>query len=238
MRYDRSGTAKWIVFLLSAAARAESSPDPVVPLTPSPFNEERILGIMPNFQTVSDPDRAFVPLTPKQKWALAAKATLDPFNLASAAMGAGFSQMGNQTPKYGWGGGAYGARYGAAFADFATQNLFSAGVLANLLHQDPRYFRKGPRSSIPARLAYSVSRLAIARNDAGKQVFNASGIFGMGLGIAASNLYYPSSSVSGEVMAGRLSTSLLGGIIGNLTSEFWPDIQRSFFHRQRRQRSE
>ncbi len=59
-------------------------------------------------------------------------------------MAAGFSQMGNQTPKYGEGGRAYGKRVGAALADFGTQNVFSAGLLANLLHQDPRYYRKGP----------------------------------------------------------------------------------------------
>jgi len=31
-------------------------------------------------------------------------------------------------------------------------------------------------------------------------------------------------------MAGRLYTSLLGGVIGNVTSEFRPDIQQKFFH--------
>jgi hypothetical protein len=65
--------------------------------------------------------------------------------------------------------------------------------------------------------------------DSGKPSFNASGIFGMVLGIAASNAYYPSASVRGEVMAARLSTSLTGGVIGNLMSEFWPDIQKKFF---------
>jgi hypothetical protein len=212
---------------------AGSSPEPVIPLSPSPFNEARILGVMPNFQTVSDPDRPVVPLTPKQKWALAVKSTVDPFNVFSAALGAGFSQMANQTPKYGYGRGAYGERFGAAFADFGTQNLFSAGVMATLLHQDPRYFRRGPRSKVLARAAYSVSRLVVARQDSGRQTFNASGIFGMTLGIAASNLYYPSSSVRGEVMVGRLSTSLMGGVIGNLTAEFWPDVQKTLFHRKK-----
>jgi hypothetical protein len=54
----------------------------------------------------------------------------------------------------------------------------------------------------------------------------------MMMGIAASNLYYPSASVRGTVMAGRLYTSLLGSVIGNVTSEFWPDVQKKFFHRK------
>jgi len=44
---------------------------------------------------------------------------------------------GNEDPKYGNGGAAYAKRYGAAMADFTTQNLFSAAVLASVLHQDP-----------------------------------------------------------------------------------------------------
>jgi hypothetical protein len=52
------------------------------------------------------------------------------------------------------------------------------------------------------------------------------------LGIAASNLYYPAVSVRGSVMACRVSTSLSGGIMGNLMSEFWPDLQKRFFHKR------
>ena len=200
---------------------------------PSPFNGRRIFGVMPDYQTVRDPDVHVAPLTVKQKWSLAWKETVDPFNLASAVMAAGFSQMGNQTPKYGEGGAAYGMRVGAAEADFATQNFFSAGLMASLLHQDPRYYRRGPGHPIVSRVLYSVSRLVITPMDSGKSSFNASGIFGMALGIAASNAYYPSASVRGEVMAGRVTTSLTGGVIGNLMSEFWPDIQKKFFAKSR-----
>jgi hypothetical protein len=141
-------------------------------------------------------------------------------------MTAAFSQAGNQTPKYGEGGVAYAQRFAAAVADGATQDVFSAGVLANLLHQDPRYYRMGPQAGILKRAVYSVSRLAIARQDSGKAAFNASGLGGMALGIAASNLYYPSASVHGYVMAERLTTSLTGGVVGNLMSEFVPDLQQ------------
>jgi hypothetical protein len=202
---------------------------------PATFNEERILGVIPDFQTVTDPGHAAPPLTARQKWKLGLKETVDPFNVLNAALGAAFSQAGNQTPKYGEGGAAYGKRFGAALADFGTQNFFSAGVLASVLHQDPRYFRKGPGCSVPRRIVYSVSRLVITRQDSGSAAFNASGIFGMMLGIGASNLYYPSASVHVRVMCGRLETSLFGGVSGNLLSEFWPDLQRKFFHKRNRQ---
>jgi hypothetical protein len=220
--------------------RAEPAADPSAILPAPPAIEmpaavqtgDRILGVIPNYQTVNDATSPVAPLTPRQKWNLALRETLDPFNIANSVVGAGFSQMGNQTPKYGQGGRAFSLRFGAAWADLATQNFFSAGVLATVLHQDPRYYRRGPRSGVMKRVAYSVSRLAVARQDSGRNAFNASGIFGMGLGIAASNAYYPAQSVRGEVMLARLSTSVTGGIIGNLMSEFWPDIQKKFFHKR------
>ncbi len=210
---------------------------PVIPLIPitsppalDPMNSQRIMGVIPDYQTVRDPNAAFVPLTAKQKWSLAFKENIDPFNIVSAAMAAGFSQRDNQTPKYGEGGRAYGKRFGAALADFGTQNIFSAGLLANLLHQDPRYYRKGPGTGMVKRVIYSASRIVIARQDTGASAFNASGVFGTMMGIGASNLYYPAGSRCLAVMLGRLNTSFSGGIMGNMMSEFWPDLQKKFFH--------
>jgi len=205
--------------------------EPVKPAAPV-FNEDRILGVMPDYQTVRDTTHGVVPLSIKQKWTLAAKESLDPFNIATAFLTAAESQAGNQTPKYGEGWPNYGRRVAAAQLDFATQNFFSAGVMATILHQDPRYYRRGPQSTFVHRIFYSVSQLAIAHQDSGRAAFNGSGLGGMALGIAASNLYYPSVSRTGTVTAGRVLTSLLGGITGNLMSEFWPDIQQKFFHRK------
>jgi hypothetical protein len=197
-----------------------------------PLNEERILKVIPDYQTVEDTSHPVAPMTAAEKWDLGWRETVDPFNIATAAMTAAFSQRGNQTPKYGEGWLNYGRRFGAAVGDFGTQNFFSAGVFATLLHQDPRYFREGPSSGVARRVWYSASRLFVCRNDAGRPVFNSSNLLGMSLGIAASNLYYPSASRTGTVMAGRIETSLFGGVTGNLMSEFWPDLQRKFFHRK------
>ena len=241
----RSYRGPWLalpVLLAGASASlpcpaAEAGPDPmaILPAPPEPSlpvaGAERILGVIPNYQTVNDSTVPVAPLTAKQKWALALKETIDPFNIANAAFGASFSQAGNQTPKYGVGSSAYAKRFGAAIADLGTQTFFSTAVLASLLHQDPRYYRRGPQSGVMKRIAYSLSRLAVTRQDSGRTAFNASALGGMALGIAASNAYYPAASVRGSVMMERVSTSLTGGITGNLLSEFWPDIQQKFFHK-------
>jgi hypothetical protein len=197
---------------------------------PSTSTDDRIFGIIPNYQTVSDPQQKIVPLTVKQKFGLFAKESFDPFTFTAAAVGAALSQADNDHPKYGRGAGPYGERLGAAVADVTTQNFFSDAVLASLLHEDPRYFRRGPEYRFWPRVGYALSRVVVTRTDAGKTRFNNSGIFGMAMGIALSNAYYPNSSVSGNVVAVRLGTSLVSSALSNILPEFWPDIKQKFFH--------
>jgi hypothetical protein len=208
--------------------RGSETMRPVAPV----FNQDRILRVLPDYQTVRDTTHWVAPLSVKQKWTLAVKETVDPVNIATAFFTAAESQYGNQTPKYGEGWANYGRRAGAAQLDFASQNFLSAGLLATLLHQDPRYFRRGPQSKFIRRICYSIGQLVIARQDSGRQSFNASNIGGMAMGIAASNLYYPAASRNGTVMASRVWTSMMGGAVGNLMSEFWPDVQQKFFKRK------
>jgi hypothetical protein len=198
----------------------------------APLNEERILKVIPDYQTVEDSSRPVAKLTPAEKWRLGVREAVDPFNIVNAAMTAAFSQHDNQTPRYGEGWANYSKRFGAAVGDFGTQSLLSAGVFATLLHQDPRYFRRGPAAGVLPRAWYSITRLFVCRNDAGQSTFNASNLLGMATGIAASNMYYPSASRNGTVMGSRVETSLLGSISGNLLAEFWPDVQRKFLKKK------
>lgn len=240
--YSALAVAVWcaVTFVASGQESSDRTADlatsevrPAIPTAvPVPFNETRILKIIPDFQTVEESSRGVAPLTAAAKWRLGLKAAVDPFNIGSAAMTAAFSQHKNQTPSYGEGWANYGKRFGAAVADFGTQSFLSAGVFATLLHQDPRYFRKGPGAGKLSRTVYSITRLFVCRSDAGRSVLNASNLLGMSTGIAISNLYYPSASRTGTVMAGRIQSSLLGGLTGNLLSEFWPDVQHKFFRKK------
>jgi hypothetical protein len=187
--------------------------------------DERIMGVIPNYMTVSNPDTTFVPLTPKQKWDLFVRSGVDPYTFFSALLAAGFSQNGNNDPRYGIGWGPYGERFGAAMADFNTQNFYQGYALAVLLHEDPRYFRRGPRSGILFRVGYSLSQAVTCRTDSGKRTFNFAGVAGMGMGIVTSDLYYPEASRNGSVIWSRVGSSMTGTAIGNLMSEFWPDIR-------------
>ena len=206
--------------LLSQNASTETPPPA------APVDTERILGVIPNYQTVTDPHKAATPLTVKQKFELFAKETIDPFTAGAAVAGAALSQSDNDAPKYGHGSGPYAERFGAAVADVTTQNFFSDAVMSSLLHEDPRYFRLGAEYHFWHRLGYSLSRVAITRTDAGKDRFNYSGVIGMSMGIALSNAYYPASSVNGTEVASRFGTSLVSSALSNILPEFWPDIRQ------------
>ena len=192
----------------------------------------RILGVIPNYQTVNDPHQKIVPLTVKQKFGLFAKETFDPFVVGAGICGAALSQRDNGDPKYGEGWGPYAQRFGAAVTDIATQNFFQDAVLASAFHEDPRYFRKGPEFKFWNRLSYAVGRVFITRTDKGHATFNYSGIIGMSMGIALSNAYYPPGSVNAGEVGYRFGSSLIGSALGNILPEFWPDVHEKLFHRK------
>jgi len=232
------------LLLLPAYPLLPQSP-PVLPQSPpgnaadtarsaaSSTADSRILGVIPNYQTVSDPQQGITPLSVKQKFGLFARETFDPFIAISSAAGAALSQADNDHPQYGQGSGPYAERFGAAVADVTTQNFFSDAVLASLLHEDPRYFRRGREYRFWPRLGYAISRVVITRTDAGKPTFNYAGVFGMAMGIALSNAYYPARSANGSVDVTRLGTSLVSAALSNILPEFWPDIRQKFFGRKR-----
>lgn len=206
--------------------QSQTPPDPVVPVQPpDPISNDRILGVIPNFQTVSDPQTPYTPLAVRDKFRLFLKESFDPYTIATGAAGAAISQTDNDDPKYGYGFKAYMQRFGAAQADITSQNFFQDGVLASWFHEDPRYFRQGPANSVLHRIVYAMSRAVITRRDSGKDSFNFSGILGMEMGIALSNAYYPPKSVNGEEVAYRTLTSFAATALGNLLPEFWPDIK-------------
>lgn len=236
-----AGTALWLSclcapLLLHAQTPVQNPADQpgVIQAIPTtvPQSYERILGIIPNYQTVSDPTLPYIPLRVRDKWKLFVRETVDPYTFASSAAGAALSQIDNGNPKYGYGFKPYLQRFGAAQADVTTQNFFSDAVLASLFREDPRYFRRGPAYSVLNRIGYALSRVVITKRDSGRDSFNFSGIVGTGMGIVLSDAYYPPRSVGGGELESRIVTSLAATAMGNLLPEFWPDIKQKLANRK------
>jgi len=153
--------------------------------------QQRVLGFIPNFYVVYDSKNA-VPLTTKLKFQMAYKAATDPVSVIGAAALAGMNQAGD-TPNYRQGAVGYGERFGAVYADGATDIMLGGAILPALLHQDPRYFYQGTGST-KSRLIHALSAPFICRGDNGKNEINFSSMGGDLISGAVSNAYYPESN--------------------------------------------
>jgi len=156
--------------------------------------KQRVLGFLPNFYVSYVPD-AF-PLTSKQKFKLAWKATVDPVTFGVTAGIAGVQQAANEFSGYGQGAQGYGKRYGANYADFVTDTFIGSAILPSLLKQDPRYFYKGTGSA-RSRLLYAIANSVICRGDNKRWQANYSSILGSLASGGISNLYYPAKDRNG-----------------------------------------
>lgn len=190
-------------------------------------SHQRLLGLAPMFTVVNDASKAR-PLSPREKWKLFYRQTYDPFQFVTTAFVAAINQAQDSLPEYGQGMKGYGKRYGAAFADNSLGGFFGNFALPSLLHDDPRYFRKGSEP-VMHRLLYAAGTSVIARHDNGTHHPNYSNVLGNLMGTAIGNLYYPANdrTVSNTVSRGLQVTGY--GAIGGIFQEFWPDIHDKIF---------
>jgi hypothetical protein len=190
--------------------------------------QQRILGLVPNFNTSYHSDA--VSLTSGQKMQLAFRSAVDPFTFAAAFLAAGYHEALDDDSGFGWGFEGYMKRSGAAYLDAFDGTMIGNGVLPSILHQDPRYFRLG-HGSKTHRILYAMSTTVVCRHDnTGKWEPNYSNIGGNLIAGAISNLYYPGNSSWDQTIESGLTVTA-EGTIGAVFDEFWPDISRKLFHK-------
>ena len=152
---------------------------------PAPQQEppaKRAFGIIPT-NSVANASDTDIPITVRQKFAIGAKDSLD-YTLIFLCGGlAGLGQMTNQNPSYGQGISGYAKRMGALYVDQAVGNMMTESIFPSLLHQDPRYFRRGVGST-RSRIWYAASRVLITRTDSGARSFNYSEFLGNATAVA------------------------------------------------------
>ena len=174
---------------LSAQARIDTS------LPEAPLPHRRVLLLFPGYETVQDPSIPVAPLRTSQKFEMAYRKTFDPSFPIEALMFGSLDQVANYGPQYGSGGAAFAQRVGYNAANLSSTFLFTDALLPTILHQDPRYFRKGS-GSIKSRIWWALRSEAVAYSDAGKEMPNYSSMIGFGMSTALSNAYSPASSIT------------------------------------------
>lgn len=186
----------------------------------------RIFGVIPDNKIVpSSKASTEEPLTSRGKFGLAWRDTIDPFTFVLAGFYAGLAQWQNDYPTWKQGGQGYGKRFGAAYADQVVGNYLTEAILPALLHEDPRYFRKGGGGGW-ARTSYALTRVLITRSDRGKNEFNYSEIAGNAAGAGVSNLYYPASERTVGETGEKFAIQIVSDAAFNILLEFWPDMHR------------
>ena len=180
--------------------------------------QQRVFGVIPNFYVSYIANAA--PLTPKQKFQLAWKTSIDPVSFAVNGIVAGVEQSQDDFGGYGQGAKGYAERYGAAYGNFVIGTYIGSAILPSILKQDPRYFYKGTGSK-RSRILNALAQSVICKGDNGHWQANYSGLIG---GLAASgisNVYYAPKDRDG---VGFTFENTLIGIgttaITNLLQEF------------------
>ncbi len=179
---------------------------------------QRILGVIPNFY-VSYVWHA-APLSPKQKFRLALKTSIDPVTFLIDGATAGIEQSQDYLSGYGQGAAGYAKRFGAAYADDFIATMIGGAILPSLFHQDPRYFYKGT-GSVESRAIHAISSVIICKGDNGHLQPNYSNILGSLASAGISNLYYPTSDRDGAAVT--VDNALIGvaeGAVSALLQEF------------------
>ena len=156
--------------------------------------KQRVLGVVPNFYVSYV--RNAVPLSPKQKFELAWKTSVDPISFGVVGVAAGVQQAQNDFNGYGQGAQGYAKRFAASYGDFLSGTFIGGAILPSLLKQDPRYFYKGTGSK-RSRFLYAIANSVICKGDNGHWEANYSSIVGSLAAGGISNLYYPASSREG-----------------------------------------
>jgi hypothetical protein len=196
----------------------------------TPPESKRLLGIIPNYRT-SPSLQSYEPLTAGAKFKIASEDAFDRGTVVLAALFGADGQLTNANRSFGQGGAGYGRYFGSAYGDLVIGDYMTEAVFPTLLHQDPRYFRKGTGRGW-SRFGYAVGQIFWTHRDSGGTQFNYSEIIGNSAAVAISNANYADDRTVGDGVS-KLGMQLGVDMASNVLKEFWPDLERKF----RRKRS-
>ncbi len=243
-RYAFLHTASFLAFGFNAPLLAQTAPDHIQQRDraieakttesnpPETEHHSRIFGIIPNYRTFPSLTN-YKPLTAREKFKIATEDSFDRGTVLLSAAFAGEAQLTHATPSFGQGAAGYAKYFGASFGDFVIGDYMTEAIYPTLLHQDPRYFRKGTGAGF-GRVAYAVKQIFWTHNDSGHTTFNFSEIGGNATAVAISQAYYPDNRDPGSA-AWKFGTQVGVDIVGNILKEFWPDLQRKLSHKHKDQ---
>ena len=101
----------------------------------------------------------------------------------------------------------YGQSTRRGFVDKTDGNYLVIFPFAAILHQDELYYAMGT-GGFWKRAFYAASRVAVAKNSEGKNVFESSEVIGRGTAQAISLAYYPSQTRTASGFASKYAYAI------------------------------
>ncbi len=166
-----------------------------------------------------------LPLTPRQKFILAARNVSDPFNLLTIAGVSAISIATDAHTADGPGLRGFAKNAGVSLSQDMTGEFFGTFLIPSLAHQDPHYHRM-PNLSLRRRIIHVLDAVVIGQSDQGAPMFNYATVVGTIATSSMGNLYVPGRKNSFGASTERIATSLATDPIGNAITEFVPDLAR------------
>lgn len=182
-----------------------------------------VLGIIPNYKTTPLVGE-YKPLSTKEKFGIATQDVFDRGTVVLAGLLAGASLIEKSDKSFGEGVEGYAHYAVTGYADLAIGNYMTEAIYPTLLHEDPRYFRRGSGTKW-SRLRSAVGQIFWTRTDSGGHSFNFSEIAGNSTAVAISMAYYPGSRSASDAVS-QLGLQVALDMAGNVIKEFWPNKDR------------
>jgi hypothetical protein len=180
--------------------------------------KQRVLAVLPNYYVAYESHPA--PLAPRQKLHLGLKLLFDPATIAAVGITAGLQQQENSYWQYGQAAQGFAKRFGADYANAASNVLITSVLADTVLHQDPRYFYSG-KGGTAQRAWYAIKSAFRAKGDNGEWQPPYAGLIGAIASAEISETYLPASRTQ-YTLLGRSLMSHFAGLIGvNLAQELF-----------------
>jgi hypothetical protein len=186
-------------------------------------------------QDVSQVDTAgqpfvYVPPNASDRFKWTVGGTVGASSLAAGIFVSSWNTAWNTPSEWGASWSGFGKRFGSREAQMTISNAIEAGIGA-AWGEDPRYLRSG-RAGSWSRTGYAAKTVFVAHRRNGRLAPAwARYLGGIGSNVVA-NTWLPASDTTASDNIRRIGSGFLGRFVGNLWTEFWPDVRSRFTERE------
>jgi hypothetical protein len=165
----------------------------------------------------------YTPISNAERAEWIVKSSLGPRSLATGVFTSGWLTAINAPREWERSWSGFGKRYVNREATVTMSNGMEA-ALGALWGEDPRYGRLGGTRA-GARIGHAVKSSVLARGRNGRLRPAWARYTGVGVTVAVSTAWLPPSVTTPGATSWRVTSAVLGRLVGNVFEEFWPDVR-------------